>query len=110
MKRFYKAVSTAERSVLLDGKTLKTPRGAVLVLPTGTEHQAGTEHVSEGAVHGRLIREPRGSNGFGYDPIFVPDGDHRTTAELSPDEKDAISHRSRALRGLLPAIAAGLSA
>jgi XTP/dITP diphosphohydrolase len=77
---------------------------AVLVLPTGAEH------VSEGTVHGRLIREPRGSNGFGYDPIFVPDGDHRTTAELSPAEKDAISHRSRALHGLLPAIAAGLSA
>ena len=77
---------------------------AVLVTPTGTEH------VSEGAVHGRLIREPRGSNGFGYDPIFVPDGDHRTTAELSPAEKDAISHRSRALHGLLPAIAAGIGA
>jgi XTP/dITP diphosphohydrolase len=76
---------------------------AVLVLPTGTEH------ISEGTVDGRLIREPRGSNGFGYDPIFVPDGDHRTTAELSPGEKDAISHRSRALHGLLPAIA-GLSA
>jgi XTP/dITP diphosphohydrolase len=77
---------------------------AVLVLP------AGGEHISQGTVHGQLIREPRGSNGFGYDPIFVPDGDHRTTAELSPVEKDAISHRSRALHGLLPAIAAGLSA
>ena len=75
---------------------------AVLALP------AGAEHISEGTVRGRLIREPRGTNGFGYDPIFVPDGDHRTTAELSPAEKDAISHRSRALHGLLPAITAGL--
>ncbi|HET7014160.1 MAG TPA: RdgB/HAM1 family non-canonical purine NTP pyrophosphatase [Streptosporangiaceae bacterium] len=76
---------------------------AVLVVPSGSEH------ISEGTVHGRLIREPRGSNGFGYDPIFVPDGDDRTTAELSPAEKDAISHRSRALHGLLPAIAAAVA-
>jgi XTP/dITP diphosphohydrolase len=81
---------------------------AVLVLPAGPGAGPGAEHVSEGTVHGRLIREPRGSNGFGYDPIFVPDGADRTTAELSPAEKDAISHRSRALRGLLPAIAAAL--
>jgi XTP/dITP diphosphohydrolase len=78
---------------------------AVLVLPAGPEHSAGTEHISEGAVHGSLIREPRGSNGFGYDPIFVPDGSTQTTAELSPADKDAISHRGRALRALAPAIA-----
>ena len=85
---------------------------AALVLPSGREH------VSEGAVHGRLIREPRGVNGFGYDPIFVPDpselppGDAPlaglTTAEMAPDAKDAISHRGRALRALAPVIAAGL--
>lgn len=72
---------------------------AVLVWPSGTEH------VSEGIVHGRLIREPRGSGGFGYDPIFVPDGESCTTAEMSPAAKDAISHRGIALRGLVPAIA-----
>jgi XTP/dITP diphosphohydrolase len=72
---------------------------AVLVLPSGAED------VSEGMVHGRLTREPRGSGGFGYDPIFVPDGESRTTAELSPAAKDAISHRGIALRGLVPAIA-----
>jgi XTP/dITP diphosphohydrolase len=87
---------------------------AVLALPGRAEgsedtgRSENTVHVSEGTVSGRLIREPRGTNGFGYDPIFVPDGDHRTTAELSPAEKDAISHRSRALHGLLPAITAGL--
>jgi XTP/dITP diphosphohydrolase len=53
-------------------------------------------------VEGRLIEAPRGSNGFGYDPIFLPDGYDQTTAELSPAEKDAISHRGRALRALLP--------
>jgi XTP/dITP diphosphohydrolase len=78
---------------------------AVLALPGGSSAGSGAEQVSEGAVYGRMIREPRGSNGFGYDPIFVPDGDDRTTAELSPAEKDAISHRGRALHGLLPAIA-----
>lgn len=77
---------------------------AALVLPSGQEF------VSEGTVHGRLTREPRGTGGFGYDPIFVPDGESHTTAELSADDKDAISHRGRALRGLVPAIADQLSA
>ncbi len=73
---------------------------AALVLP------GGREHVSEGTVHGRLIRERRGSNGFGYDPIFVPDSAELTTAEMSSEAKDAISHRGRAMRGLAPVIAA----
>ena len=73
---------------------------AALVLP------GGREHVSEGTVYGRLIREERGSNGFGYDPIFVPDSSELTTAEMSPEAKDKISHRGRALRGLAPVIAA----
>ncbi|MDR2984426.1 MAG: non-canonical purine NTP pyrophosphatase, partial [Nocardiopsaceae bacterium] len=59
-----------------------------------------------GTLRGRLIREPRGTNGFGYDPIFVPEGEERTTAEMAAEEKDAISHRGRALRGLAEAIAA----
>jgi XTP/dITP diphosphohydrolase len=62
----------------------------------------GAEHAVEGVVTGRLIRAPRGEGGFGYDPIFVPDGETRTTAELSPEEKDAISHRGRAFRALVP--------
>jgi XTP/dITP diphosphohydrolase len=73
---------------------------AALVLPTGREH------VSEGILDGRLIREKRGTNGFGYDPIFVPDSAELTTAEMSPAAKDAISHRGRALRALAPVIAA----
>ncbi|GIH70585.1 RdgB/HAM1 family non-canonical purine NTP pyrophosphatase [Sphaerimonospora thailandensis] len=72
---------------------------AALALPSGEEH------VAEGAVHGVLIREPRGTGGFGYDPIFVPEGDSRTTAEMSAVEKDAISHRGRAFRALVPLIA-----
>ena len=73
---------------------------AALVLP------GGREHVSEGTVTGHLIREPRGANGFGYDPIFVPDGYAITTAEMDSAAKDAISHRGKALRGLAPVIAA----
>jgi XTP/dITP diphosphohydrolase len=60
------------------------------------------ERVVEGRCEGRLAHEPRGSGGFGYDPAFVPAGDRsgRTMAELSPEEKDAISHRGRAARAL----------
>jgi XTP/dITP diphosphohydrolase len=60
----------------------------------------GREWVAEGRMPGRLVREPRGTNGFGYDPIFVADGYDRTNAELAPEEKDAISHRGQALREL----------
>jgi len=73
---------------------------AALVLPSGTEH------VTEGTVSGRITDAPRGTNGFGYDPIFVPAGYELTTAEMSPEAKDAISHRGRALRALAPIIAA----
>ena len=72
---------------------------AALVLPSGAEH------LAEGEVLGQLTRSPRGSNGFGYDPIFVPDGFERTTAQMSADEKDKISHRGKALRALAPVIA-----
>ncbi len=73
---------------------------AALVLPSGREH------VTEGTVSGRITDAPRGTNGFGYDPIFVPAGSELTTAEMSPEAKDAISHRGRALRALAPVIAA----
>ena len=72
---------------------------AALVLPSGAEH------VTEGLLEGSLTGEPRGRNGFGYDPIFVPEGLSTTTAELAPQEKDAISHRGRAFRALAPLIA-----
>ena len=55
-------------------------------------------------MSGRLVRTPLGDNGFGYDPIFVPDGEMRTNAQLSPEEKDAISHRGLALRALVPVL------
>ncbi len=79
-----------------DRRTARFVCAAALALPDGTVI------VEEGVVLGRLVREPRGSNGFGYDPIFVPDGETRTTAELPSAEKDAISHRGRAFRALAP--------
>lgn len=75
-------------------------RGAAFVCAAAIAMPGGAEHVVRGELRGRLTREPRGSNGFGYDPIFVPDGESRTTAEMDPDEKDAVSHRGVAFREL----------
>jgi XTP/dITP diphosphohydrolase len=63
----------------------------------------GSKHVVEGRCEGELTAEPRGDGGFGYDPAFVPADrdDGRTMAELTPEEKDAISHRGRAARAFL---------
>jgi XTP/dITP diphosphohydrolase len=69
----------------------------------------GLQTVHEGVMPGRLIRERRGANGFGYDPIFVPTGYQVTSAELPSAEKDAISHRGRALQALLPDLLAILA-
>jgi XTP/dITP diphosphohydrolase len=64
----------------------------------------GTEHLVRGVMEGRLVLEPRGDNGFGYDPIFVADGNTVTNAELSPEQKDAISHRGQAVRAMVPVL------
>ena len=82
---------------------------AALVLPPeGPAGGAPREWVVTGQVAGRLTRVPRGSGGFGYDPIFLPDGSDLTTAEMTPQAKDAISHRGRAFRALAPFIAAAM--
>ena len=94
---------------LVLGQLADTPeerRGAAFVCAAALVVPGGEETVARGEWRGRLIREPRGTNGFGYDPIFVPDGEQRTSAELSADEKDAASHRGRAFRALLPALRA----
>jgi len=82
---------------------------AVLVLPGAGGEQATGEWTATGVLSGTLIREPRGSGGFGYDPVFVANGYSVTNAELAPEEKDAMSHRGRALRALAPVIAAQLA-
>lgn len=65
----------------------------------------GGELCTDGRMPGRLVRVPRGRNGFGYDPIFVPTGHERTSAELDTADKDAISHRGQALRLLADRLA-----
>jgi XTP/dITP diphosphohydrolase len=79
-------------------------RGAAFVCAAALVVPSGTQTVVRGQWRGTLSCAARGSNGFGYDPIFVPDGDQRTSAELDPAEKDAASHRGQALRALLPAL------
>lgn len=78
--------------------------GAAFVCAAAIALPDGPEHVVEGRVEGRLIREPRGTGGFGYDPIFVPTESSLTMAELEPAAKDAISHRGRAFRALVPVL------
>ena len=79
--------------------------GAAFVCAVAYVDDAG-EILTEGRMPGHLVREPRGDNGFGYDPIFVADGHTRTSAELDVEEKDAISHRGQALRALASRLAA----
>jgi XTP/dITP diphosphohydrolase len=72
---------------------------AAMVLPNGREH------LVEGRQPGRILRSRRGEGGFGYDPIFLGEGQRLTNAELSPAEKDAISHRGKAMRELAKVVA-----
>ena len=89
--------TSANNALLLKNLSGVTDRRArftcaiVLVAPDGTEH------VAEGHCPGRIAEAPSGEGGFGYDPLFVPDGHGKSFAELSADEKNAISHRGRAL-------------
>jgi XTP/dITP diphosphohydrolase len=77
-------------------------RGAQFVCAAALVTPDGREHVETGTLRGALLREPAGDGGFGYDPVLRPDGSDRTCAELTRAEKNAISHRGRAMRALLP--------
>ncbi|NDU71215.1 RdgB/HAM1 family non-canonical purine NTP pyrophosphatase [Actinomadura sp. DSM 109109] len=85
-------------------------RGGSFVCAAALVVPGGAEHVVEGRMRGTVIREPRGTGGFGYDPVFLPEGGTRTTAELTPEEKDAISHRGRAFRALAEIVPGALRA
>jgi XTP/dITP diphosphohydrolase len=92
---------------LLLGQLTDVPddqRGAHFACAAALARPDGTGETVLATITGVLLRERRGSNGFGYDPIFRPYGHGRTTAEMSAVEKDAISHRGQALRALLPAL------
>ncbi|MFN0284943.1 MAG: RdgB/HAM1 family non-canonical purine NTP pyrophosphatase [Kineosporiaceae bacterium] len=81
-------------------------RGAHFACAAALALPDGVERVVEGRLTGSIVRARRGRNGFGYDPVFVPDGESLTTAELETEGKDAISHRGRAFRGLVPHVRA----
>ena len=105
------ADDAANRRLVLE-QTADVPeprRGAAFVCAAALVTPDGREQTVEGRLDGMLTRAPRGSNGFGYDPVFQPDGETRTTAEMDPAEKDAISHRGRAFRALAPVVAEALS-
>jgi XTP/dITP diphosphohydrolase len=85
-------------------RTARFRCAAVLATPDGLQWHA------EAAWEGRIIKAPRGSNGFGYDPVFLPEGWDRTSAEVDAATKDAASHRGKAFRALRPAIHAWATA
>jgi XTP/dITP diphosphohydrolase len=100
-------------TALLLGQLADVPeerRGGAFVCAAALVTPDGTEHVLERRWRGRIIDEKRGSNGFGYDPVFVPDGLELTSAELAPAEKDARSHRGQAFAALVPVLAEILGA
>jgi XTP/dITP diphosphohydrolase len=84
-------------------------RGAAFVCAAALVLPDGREFTVEADMPGRLVRTARGSGGFGYDPIFVPEGESRTSAEMNPAEKDAISHRGKAFRALAEIVVAELA-
>ncbi|MGC0273800.1 RdgB/HAM1 family non-canonical purine NTP pyrophosphatase [Pseudactinotalea sp. Z1739] len=93
---------TANLTLLLEQLADISPehRRARFVCAAALATPDGAEVVEHGYLPGVLLTEPRGNGGFGYDPILVPDGQHRSCAELSPAEKNAISHRGQAFRAL----------
>ena len=95
-------------TALLLGQIADVPderRGAAFVCAAALVTPDGDERVLERQWRGSVIREKRGTNGFGYDPVFVPEGLGLTSAELSPAEKDARSHRGQAFAALVPLLA-----
>ena len=79
----------------------KTDKSAHYTAAISLVYPDGREVRAEGYMYGRIIDTPRGERGFGYDPIFVPDGETRTVAEMTDEEKNQISHRANALALLL---------
>jgi XTP/dITP diphosphohydrolase len=98
----------AANTTLLLGQLADVPderRGGAFVCAAAIVTPDGAERVLERSWRGQVVREPRGSNGFGYDPVFLPDGLERTAAELTAAEKDARSHRGQAFTALVPLVA-----
>ena len=91
----------ANNDLLLKNLSDKKDRSAHYTCAMALVFPDGREILAEGYMYGTVIEERRGSRGFGYDPLFVPDGEKRTVAEMTDEEKNAISHRANALNLLL---------
>ena len=94
----------ANNDLLIASLADKNDKGAHYTAAVALVYPDGHAVTAEGYMYGRIIDTPRGERGFGYDPIFVPDGESRTVAEMSDDEKNAISHRANALKALVEKI------
>ncbi len=92
---------TENNKLLLQRLKDKEDKGAHYTCAMVLAYPDGRQICAEGYMYGTITDVPRGERGFGYDPIFVPDGESRTVAEMSDEEKNAISHRGRALEILL---------
>ena len=97
-KNFVAAMERVERELLAKNTT---DYSAKFVCVLALASPDGEERIFEGDVHGTLVFPPRGTRGFGYDPIFVMDGMTETYGEIDPDKKHAISHRAKAFEKLL---------
>lgn len=99
---YYSGSRDAEKNIakLLNNMTGETNRNARFIT-VFTLILHGVEHQFDGIIPGQILVEPRGTGGFGYDPVFLPDGYTRTFAEMSVAEKTTISHRSRALAKMI---------
>ena len=95
------ASDEANNALLLQKLADKSDRTAHYTSAVALVYPDGREVCAEGYMYGTVIDAPRGTRGFGYDPLFVPDGESRTVAEMSDDEKNEISHRANALKLLL---------
>lgn len=90
--------------LLLEKLRGKANRGAHYTCAMALVYPDGKEISAEGYMYGEITDTPRGERGFGYDPLFIPTGEHRTVAEMTDDEKNAISHRANALAAILEKI------
>ena len=91
----------ANNALLLERLADRADRTAHYTCAMALVYPDGREVLAEGYMYGEIISSPRGCGGFGYDPLFVPDGESRTVAEMTDDEKNHISHRANALKLLL---------
>ena len=101
---FALAMRNVEERLEARGATTPERRRAHFVCALCLAWPDGASEVFEGRVDGTLVWPPRGARGFGYDPMFVPDGHDQTFAEMEPAAKHAISHRARAFRQLAEAL------